>query len=205
MRKINWGGCMDAVVLTFILAILGCLAGCLVDGEINVGNWQWWQPLGKPGAGAIKFLKMEPNSNNQTETPYVEDAIGNVFRRSTLTNGQWEQVSSPTDKGGTGCDYFPYPVSKQPIFSNLPSQVMDCERMQWGWEWVTTSDFIVILADGSVWKWYYHSGIDQLFNLVCGGSIIASVIGWATILFVRKKQASRASPDESLRQPQKQL
>ena len=59
--------------------------------------------------------------------------------------------------------------------SNLPKPIRSCDRFSWTYEWVRDDSYVVQGADGAVWLWHYHSGIDAAMPYGCVGGILGFV------------------------------
>jgi hypothetical protein len=190
MRKTVMKMRLSLVWTPIIFALAACFVLEVLSWPIDSGDWEWWQPLGKPGAGAIRFWAITPDWNNRTVQIYVETANSTV-RSCCSPDGSWEETKSPIQKGRSTCEGFQDPRSKQLVVSNLPSKIVDCTKMSWSMEWINDDDFFVILDDGSVWKWNYYHNPMQGIPFVCGLPVGAAILGLIIAVYAKKRQAAK--------------
>jgi hypothetical protein len=57
-------------------------------------------------------------------------------------------------------------------------------------EWINDDDFVVILQDGTVWKWHYYNNFLDTIRLASGLALLGIPLGWAVIVLAKQRKAA---------------
>jgi len=190
MNKFTWRDGTLTVLLSVALGILGLVAALWLFGKYSRGDFARWHSVGAPPEQAVKILGFDPSSNkNRDAYVYVETTTDKVYTYPccSLRDAMWQEVELAEDPYyfGVGC-FGPYDRRHHPYFANLPAEVVDCQVVNWSWEWFGDISYFVLLDDGTIWWWrdedLFKFGMFFVF-IICG-IIIGIMLGISLSVYI---------------------
>ncbi len=144
-------------------------------------RFAFWTLLGKPTDQAIEIVGLIPNwrstSDGVSEVSVVVKASDGTRYIRHPNSDAWSVLGEADDQvqSQESCTtQYDRPLVENAI-SNLPRPMRSCHRFSWTFEWVRDDTYVVQGADGQVWLWHYHSGIDAAMPYACVGGIVGFV------------------------------
>jgi hypothetical protein len=162
------------VVLTVLaMSVVGLGAGLGLHAalmpRLEAGSFTRWQARGAPPEPAVQLLGL--GSDRVPEAVFVAAASGQVYRCCGPGRPAWVAVEPPASyHSQPACDALP---ARAPL---PPGTVVACAEA-FAVEYVHERTQYALLADGTVWRWFYHVGLDTTLYLVGGGLLAGSLVG----------------------------
>jgi hypothetical protein len=157
------------VVLKFLLAVLlavvGGFLGAVVHDFTRAGpDTVTWRRLPDPPERPVRIIAMG-GVGGDAQRVLIEAASGEQYECCNIWPAAWMQVKDSQIPSVAACpDFQDSPLDR------LPGVAMDCAYVM-QWEWVTEEHYVVLLDDGSLWRWRYFEGVTVLFRYITWGML----------------------------------
>jgi len=183
---------ITGILISLVLGAVGFFVAYLIMQWISNGVFAQWQPLGTPPEGTERFVGYKLGPSRSDDNLYVETLEGKIFHCCTSEQIWQERTLPEYIAPASACDAPG--IMKKNIFSKLRYPVKNCMIVTWSVEWEPDRDIVVILTDGTAWKWRDYTSLKLGFSITCGLPILAIIIGWGMVWVSRCK--GKKSNDE---------
>ncbi|MBM3126623.1 MAG: hypothetical protein FJZ87_16385 [Chloroflexi bacterium] len=177
------GSVVKAIILLGITGLGGCLAGyALGSGEDDPAGIEW-QQVSSPPERPVQIISMEGIGGDELGMT-IEGSSGIQYECCGIWPWLWREAKSRRERSLQPC-----PEWENSPLSRAPGKIDDCGFVQ-QWEWVIEEHYVVLLEDGSLWRWRYYEGMTVISRYAGWGMLIGFIAG-IFLLFRRSREPAR--------------
>jgi hypothetical protein len=185
MRKV--GSCLIGLVVILALTLGGVLLGFQAGSGSGNASAVRWEQIPEPPEKAVRIIEIGGQVDNQPGLR-VESASGKQYERGGSLLAQWQESAFHKTSQRPECADI-----QSTLFDQLQGKIADCAFIS-QFEWTTEQYYVALMEDGSLWRWYYHRGLDTGFNsAVCGGA--AGLAGGVLLIVLYRSSRKSSGPD----------
>ena len=172
---------LKVLVLILAATLGGCAAGYAVGSDQGSPATTRWQQIPDPPEKPVKIADIG-GYGRDAQSLFVDTSSGKQYECCGFWPKVWKEAASKRTHDGDSC-----PVSQGTPLDQAPGDIIDCAYVV-QWEWATEEQYVVLLEDGSLWRWRFYTGLDVLLGSMMWGALAGFVIAIGIIFYVRQKQ-----------------
>lgn len=174
---------LKILLLLGMTTVGGCAAGYALGSEEEDPVDIPWEQISAPPEMPVKIIESGGLGRN-AENLIVESASGKQYEWSGSWVTPWKEAASRRTRTQEACpDWQDGPLER------VPGEVIDCAFLM-QWEWATEEHYVVLLEDGSLWRWRYYEGMAELIRFMTWGALAGFLVGFAILIFTSVRQDS---------------
>jgi hypothetical protein len=164
---------LKTLALVLICSLGGCAAGGALGSAQGSPSATQWQQIPDPPEKPVRIAHIG-GLGRDAKSLFVDTASGKQYECCGLWSNVWKEADWKRTREGDSC-----PSLQQPPLTEAPGKVVDCAYVT-QWEWATEEHYVVLLEDGSLWRWRFYASVADAFQ----GMMWGALIGFAAGLFI---------------------
>jgi hypothetical protein len=168
-------------VLIVITTLGGCVAGYALGSLGKDPADVRWEQIPDPPEKPVRIIQIG-GYGRDAKSLFIDAVSGRQYECCGLWPMAWKEAVSKRTRVGDAC-----PSLQESPLDQVPGKVVDCAYVM-QWEWATEKHYVVLLEDGSLWRWRFYKGMDVLFRSIVWGALVGFVVGIVILLNARRRQ-----------------
>lgn len=166
MKKL--GSCLKVFALLLLATLLGCVIGyAFASAQGNMAATRW-QQIPDPPERPVQITYI---CGSGRESLFVETILGRQYECCGFWPKVWQETTQKRARTGDAC-----PDLHESPLDQWSGKIVDCAYVM-QWEWATERHYVVLLEDGSLWRWRYYTGVGVLLSSVLWGALAGFILG----------------------------